>query len=131
MRQALLIDAGADGVVSVHLSAELSGTVEAALMIADLHGGTFAFRGSPTQLRRPCILAITGEWSQRSGLTTFTLVPHRGRVIAAKAMSQTTFLSYYYALEVDGEVYTRRVGHFATFPRGPSSFMFAFASSPM
>ena len=26
------------------------------------------------------ILAVTGEWSQRAGLTTFTLVPHRGRV---------------------------------------------------
>jgi ABC-type transport system involved in multi-copper enzyme maturation permease subunit len=33
------------------------------------------------------ILSVTGEWSQRSGLTTFTLVPHRGRVIAAKALS--------------------------------------------
>jgi ABC-2 type transport system permease protein len=33
------------------------------------------------------ILSITGEWSQRSGLTTFTLVPHRNRVIAAKAIS--------------------------------------------
>jgi len=33
------------------------------------------------------ILSMTGEWSQRSGLTTFTLVPHRGRVIAAKAIS--------------------------------------------
>ena len=31
------------------------------------------------------ILSVTGEWSQRSGLTTFTLVPHRGRVIPAKA----------------------------------------------
>ncbi len=30
------------------------------------------------------ILAVTGEWSQRTGLTTFTLVPGRGRVIAAK-----------------------------------------------
>jgi ABC-type transport system involved in multi-copper enzyme maturation permease subunit len=30
------------------------------------------------------VLSITGEWSQRSGLTTFTLVPHRGRVILAK-----------------------------------------------
>jgi ABC-2 type transport system permease protein len=30
------------------------------------------------------ILSVTSEWSQRSGLTTFTLVPHRGRVIAAK-----------------------------------------------
>jgi ABC-type transport system involved in multi-copper enzyme maturation permease subunit len=33
------------------------------------------------------ILSVTGEWSQRSGLTTFTLVPHRGRVIGAKALS--------------------------------------------
>ncbi len=32
------------------------------------------------------ILSVTGEWSQRSGLTTFTLVPHRGRVIGAKAL---------------------------------------------
>jgi ABC-2 type transport system permease protein len=30
------------------------------------------------------ILGVTSEWSQRSGLTTFTLVPHRGRVIRAK-----------------------------------------------
>ncbi|WP_182524947.1 ABC transporter permease [Nocardioides dongkuii] len=30
------------------------------------------------------ILSITSEWSQRSGLTSFTLVPHRGRVVAAK-----------------------------------------------
>ena len=30
---------------------------------------------------------MTSEWSQRSGLTTFTLVPHRGRVIAAKAIA--------------------------------------------
>jgi hypothetical protein len=33
------------------------------------------------------ILSVTSEWSQRSGLTTFTLVPHRGRVITAKAIS--------------------------------------------
>jgi ABC-2 type transport system permease protein len=33
------------------------------------------------------ILSVTSEWSQRSGLTTFTLVPHRGRVILAKAVS--------------------------------------------
>jgi ABC-2 type transport system permease protein len=32
------------------------------------------------------ILAVTGEWSQRSGLTTFTLVPHRHRVVVAKAI---------------------------------------------
>ncbi|MFI7067331.1 ABC transporter permease [Kribbella sp. NPDC050124] len=33
------------------------------------------------------ILSITGEWSQRSGLTTFTLVPHRTRIVAAKVVS--------------------------------------------
>jgi len=32
------------------------------------------------------VLSVTSEWSQRSGLTTFTLVPHRGRVIRAKAI---------------------------------------------
>jgi ABC-2 type transport system permease protein len=33
------------------------------------------------------ILAVTSEWSQRSGLTTFTLMPSRGRVIGAKAIA--------------------------------------------
>ena len=33
------------------------------------------------------ILAVTSEWSQRSGLTTFTLVPSRGRIIWAKAFA--------------------------------------------
>ena len=33
------------------------------------------------------ILGVTSEWSQRSGLTTFTLVPSRGRVIGAKAVA--------------------------------------------
>jgi hypothetical protein len=33
------------------------------------------------------ILAVTAEWSQRTALTTFTLVPRRGRVAAAKLLS--------------------------------------------
>lgn len=32
------------------------------------------------------VLSVTSEWSQRTGLTTFTLVPHRGRVLLAKAL---------------------------------------------
>jgi ABC-2 type transport system permease protein len=36
------------------------------------------------------ILSVTSEWSQRTGLTTFTLVPHRGRIITAKAISAVT-----------------------------------------
>ncbi len=33
------------------------------------------------------VLSVTAEWSQRTGLTTFTLVPHRGRVLLAKALA--------------------------------------------
>lgn len=42
--------------------------------------------GFPMVIILPIIatLSVTSEWSQRSGLTTFTLVPHRGRVIGAK-----------------------------------------------
>lgn len=57
---------------------------------ADLTYYTFARAiGFPMTIVLPivAILSITGEWSQRSGLTTFTLVPRRGRVIGAKAMS--------------------------------------------
>ena len=32
------------------------------------------------------VLSVTAEWSQRSGLTTFTLVPHRSRVLLAKGV---------------------------------------------
>lgn len=32
------------------------------------------------------ILAMTGEWSQRTALTTFALVPHRSRVLVAKLL---------------------------------------------
>ncbi|HSO63563.1 MAG TPA: ABC transporter permease [Ornithinibacter sp.] len=44
--------------------------------------------GAPMTVILPmiAILAVTSEWSQRSGLTTFTLVPHRGRVLGAKLL---------------------------------------------
>jgi hypothetical protein len=47
--------------------------------------------GFPMSVTLPVIaaLAVTAEWSQRSGLTTFTLVPHRGRVLLAKALAGT------------------------------------------
>jgi hypothetical protein len=35
------------------------------------------------------ILSVTSEWSQRTGLTTFTLVPDRWRVVAAKIAATT------------------------------------------
>lgn len=44
--------------------------------------------GIPMSVILPMIavLAVTSEWSARSALTTFTLVPGRGSVIAAKAV---------------------------------------------
>lgn len=60
---------------------------------ADLSYYTFAKAiGFPMTVLLPIIavLAITGEWSQRSGLTTFTLVPRRDRVIAAKVIASLT-----------------------------------------
>jgi hypothetical protein len=43
--------------------------------------------GVPMTVILPIIaaLSVTSEWTQRSGLATFTLVPHRGRVLLAKA----------------------------------------------
>lgn len=52
-----------------------------------LEYGSFAAAiGFPMSVILPMIavLAITSEWTQRTGLTTFTLIPHRGRVIRAK-----------------------------------------------
>lgn len=45
--------------------------------------------GKPMSVLLPLIalLSVTAEWTQRSGLTTFTLVPHRGRVILAKGVA--------------------------------------------
>jgi len=45
--------------------------------------------GFPMVLLLPviAILSVTGEWSQRTGLITFTLVPHRASVIASKAIA--------------------------------------------
>jgi ABC-2 type transport system permease protein len=37
------------------------------------------------------ILAVTSEWSQRTGLTTFALVPARGRVVGAKIVAAIVF----------------------------------------
>jgi ABC-2 type transport system permease protein len=45
--------------------------------------------GFPVTIILPMVtlLAITSEWSQRSGLTTFTYVPNRRRVVLAKIWS--------------------------------------------
>jgi ABC-2 type transport system permease protein len=51
--------------------------------------GLFAFGLVPAAVLLPVlgILSMTSEWSQRTALTTFTLTPARGRVIAAKLIA--------------------------------------------
>ncbi|HET8662859.1 MAG TPA: ABC transporter permease [Nocardioides sp.] len=64
-----------------------TGAVLAFASDSDLTYDNFAAAiGVPMTILLPvvAILSVTGEWSQRAGLTTFTLVPHRGRVIRAK-----------------------------------------------
>ena len=73
-------------------SVGISATIATILVLAlkpdgALRYGNFAGAvGFPMSVILPmiAILAVTSEWSQRTGLTTFTLVPHRGRVIGAK-----------------------------------------------
>lgn len=57
---------------------------------ADLTYDSFAASiGVPMTIILPiiAILSVTGEWTQRTGLITFTLVPHRARVVGAKAIA--------------------------------------------
>jgi ABC-2 type transport system permease protein len=53
----------------------------------------FAFTLLPTAIILPVlgILLVTSEWSQRTALTTFTLVPQRGRIAAAKLLAGVAF----------------------------------------
>jgi ABC-2 type transport system permease protein len=49
----------------------------------------FMFAQLPAGVLLPVlgIMSMTSEWSQRTALTTFTLVPQRGRVLAAKLLA--------------------------------------------
>jgi ABC-2 type transport system permease protein len=56
-----------------HLSPLMSGAVQVISLVLPVLG----------------ILLVTSEWSQRTGLTTFALVPHRERIIGAKTIGAT------------------------------------------
>jgi ABC-2 type transport system permease protein len=55
--------------------------------------GYFQFSLVPVALLLPVlgILAVTTEWSQRTALTTFTLVPERHRIVIAKIAASVVF----------------------------------------
>ncbi|MCA2213995.1 ABC transporter permease [Jidongwangia harbinensis] len=68
-------------------------TVVILLFAADAEQQTFVefftFAQLPSAVLLPVlgILSVTSEWSQRTALTTFTLVPERGRVLTAKLIA--------------------------------------------
>ena len=74
------------GVASVLTTAAIIAFADA----SELTYGTFTLAiAFPMSVILPIIavLSVTAEWSQRSGLSTFTLVPHRSRVMLAKAVA--------------------------------------------
>jgi ABC-2 type transport system permease protein len=80
----LLITIGlaALGVVAISLFVE-----DAPKTFADY----FSFTQLPVGILLPVlgILLVTSEWSQRTAMTTFTLVPRRSRVLVAKVLAAT------------------------------------------
>lgn len=59
------------------------------------------------------ILSVTGEWSQRTALTTFALVPGRGRVVAAKLLGSAVPAAAFVAIGLAGAVVARAIGGLA------------------
>ncbi|MDX6327240.1 MAG: type transport system permease protein, partial [Nocardioidaceae bacterium] len=70
-----------------------------ALLLVFAHGETLrftdflGFTASPQGVLLPVlgVLLVTSEWGQRAALTTFTLVPHRERIIAGKLAAAVLF----------------------------------------
>lgn len=56
-------------------------------------GNYLGTTGTPQGLLLPVlgVLLITSEWGQRTALTTFTLVPHRGQVLLAKVIAAVLY----------------------------------------
>jgi ABC-2 type transport system permease protein len=56
-------------------------------------GGLLGLATLPLAIVLPIlgIMAATSEWSQRTGLVTFTLEPRRGRIVLAKAIASMLF----------------------------------------
>lgn len=64
-----------------------------------------AFLAAPALLQRPLlgvlgILLATSEWSQRTAMVTFTLVPKRGRTVAAKIIAALLLTTLAFAVSL-------------------------------
>ncbi|XVQ07870.1 ABC transporter permease [Spirillospora sp. CA-255316] len=59
------------------------------------------------------ILSVTSEWSQRTALTTFALVPGRGRVVSAKLLGSAVLAAAFVAIGLVSAVAARAIGGLA------------------
>lgn len=78
----LLIAIGSIGAVVMIIQLIIAVTQDKSLNADDFIGAM----GAPIAILLPVlgILTVTSEWSQRTGLVTFTLEPHRSRIVVAK-----------------------------------------------
>jgi ABC-2 type transport system permease protein len=91
--------------------------------------------GMPMTVILPIIaaLSVTAEWTQRTGLATFTLVPHRGRVLLAKGIAAVlvaiaaTIVTF--AVAVAGNLVAARVAHIAPVWDADVTSLAAFAGA--
>jgi hypothetical protein len=89
--------------------------------------------GMPMTVILPIVaaLSVTSEWTQRTGLATFTLVPHRGRVLLAKALGSVlvAFVATLVAFAVAalGNVVAGQLAGITPVWDGDASSMAAFA----
>lgn len=72
-------------VFGVLTAVELGGRVDSGDAFGEVLGAPLL--GPALVLPALGVLAMTGEWTQRTALTTFALVPQRGRVLAARLIA--------------------------------------------
>jgi ABC-2 type transport system permease protein len=86
-----LTDTRATRLLLIAMAAATPVIIVVLLFVASPHDLNYTrfvdFTQTPQKFVLPvlAILVVTSEWSQRTGLVTFTLVPRRGRVLRAKA----------------------------------------------
>ncbi len=91
--------------------------------------------GMPMTVILPIIaaLSVTAEWTQRTGLATFTLVPHRGRVLLAKALASVIVAAaatvVTFAVAVGGNLIAARIAGITPVWDGDATALAAFAAA--
>lgn len=88
-------------IIALGSVAVTAGQVFAGDQSAGDYSSWLSFQGAPVGFLVPvlAILVVTSEWGARTGLGTFTLVPHRQRILSAKlaAILALTMLAFVFS----------------------------------